>query len=405
MRVLVAFGTRPEAVKCFPVIEALRVRWPKDVTVCVTAQHRASLDQVLELVGIEPDFDLDLMRPAPTLTDITCDVLRGMGEVLDTVRPECVLVQGDTTTAMGTALAALYRMIPVAHIEAGLRTHDILSPWPEEANRRIISVLSSVHFAPTSQARENLLKENVFPERIHVTGNTIIDALHAIERRLDMAGNLDPSVAEVVDRANAAGERLVLVTAHRRENWGEGIRSICDVARRLAARTDVHVVVPVHPNPNVHVPIHQELSEVPGVSLLRPLDYLSFVDLMRRSWLILTDSGGVQEEAPALGKPVLVLRKETERPEGVAAGAAALVGVEPSHVVREAERLLDDEAAFQAMSRPRNIYGDGKAAHRIATILTTQPLHRELTNQQFRTPRNRPPGSSPEPSRFQTGQV
>jgi UDP-N-acetylglucosamine 2-epimerase (non-hydrolysing) len=369
MRVLVVIGTRPEAIKCFPVVDALRRRAGLEVIVCATAQHRHILDQVMRLVGLKADFDLSLMRAEPTLTDITGDVLRGLGAVLKKTRPSRVLVQGDTTTTMATALAAFYQQIPLGHIEAGLRTGSLRSPWPEEANRRIVGALADLHFAPTQQARTNLLKENVPPDRVHVTGNTAIDALLTIKRRLEAKDHTSHAIKEMIAEARAHNRRLILITAHRRENWGEGIRQICSVARGLARRRDVQIVIPVHPNPNVRGPIFQELLGRDGISLLKPLDYLSFVDLMRRCHLILTDSGGVQEEAPALAKPVLVLRDTTERPEGVATGAARLVGVAPERVIAEAERLLDHEDEYRSMSQARNPYGDGNAANRIAAIV------------------------------------
>ena len=368
MKVLVVFGTRPEAVKCFPVVEALRQRQGIKVVVCVTAQHRRILDQVLDLVDLVPDYDLELMRAVPTLTDITCDVLQHLGAVLDAERPDLLLVQGDTTTAMAAALASFYRKIPIGHIEAGLRTGDMYSPWPEEANRRLVSVLGNIHFAPTPTARDNLLKEHVPASAIHVTGNTVIDALHGITLRLKTLPAF-PQTEKILAKAHRENKRVVLITAHRRENWGDGLREICSIARRLASRGDVHVVYPVHPNPNVRKPVHEALFGHPDISLLEPLCYLAFVDLMSRCHLILTDSGGIQEEAPALGKPVLVLRDTTERPEGIASGSARLVGRDPDFVVAEAERLLDDEASYQLMSRAQHPYGDGHAASRIADLV------------------------------------
>ncbi len=371
MRVLVLIGTRPEAVKCFPVVEALKRHGGFEAVVCVSAQHRHILDQTLRLVGLVPDYDLELMRAAPTLTDITCDVLRRFGDVLEKVQPDRVLVQGDTTTAIAGTLSAFYHHIPVGHIEAGLRTRNLLSPWPEEGNRRIISVFADLHFAPTEEARANLIAENVRSEDIHVTGNTAIDALFAITRRLELAGETNPAIEPVISELRAGGKRLVLMTAHRRENWGEGIENVCQIALRLAARGDVHIALPVHPNPNVSRPVHQALAGQSGVSLLEPLDYLAFIDLMRRAHIILTDSGGVQEEAPSLDKPVLVLRDTTERPEGIAAGTARLVGLDPARVIAEAVRLLDDQAEYRIMSQARNPYGDGNAADRIAAIIAS----------------------------------
>lgn len=369
MKILVVFGTRPEAIKCFPVVEELRRRRRVQVIACTTAQHRHILDQVMQLVGLVPDIDLHLMRDKPTLTDITTDVLHRIGEVLDKERPDRVLVQGDTTTAMATAMAAFYRGIPVGHIEAGLRTDTILSPWPEEANRRIVSVIADMHFAPTTVARDNLLRENVNPGAIYLTGNTVIDALHAVRDRLARAEVSPlpdhPGLRAALDQ----GRRLILMTAHRRENWGDGIDAICRAARALAERGDVVVALPVHPNPRVSVPVRAALGDHPAICLLDPLDYAEFVAMLGRAEIVLTDSGGVQEEAPALGKPVLVLRDTTERPEGVAAGCARLIGLDSGRIVAEATRLLDDPAAYRAMSKVANPYGDGTASRQIADAI------------------------------------
>jgi UDP-N-acetylglucosamine 2-epimerase (non-hydrolysing) len=363
-------------VKCFPVVEALRKHTALEVVICVSAQHREILYQTMDLVGLKADFDLKVMRALPTLTDITCDVLQGIANVLKKVKPSRVLVQGDTTTTMAAALSAFYHHIPVGHIEAGLRTGDMLAPWPEEANRRIVDLVSDLHFAPTQAAAANLIAENVPRERIHVTGNTAIDALLAIRDSLEVTRYTSPSIKPVISELGTSGKKLILITAHRRENWGDGIRQICRAALCLASRGDVQIAIPVHPNPNVREPIYQALSGHSAISLLEPLDYLSFVDLMRRSHIVLTDSGGVQEEAPALGKPVLVLRNTTERPEGVEAGAARLVGLDSGRIVCAAERLLDNEAEFRSMSQVRNPFGDGKAALRIAQIIagTAQPI-------------------------------
>jgi UDP-N-acetylglucosamine 2-epimerase (non-hydrolysing) len=369
MKILVAFGTRPEAIKCFPVIEALRARPGVKVVACVTAQHRHILDQVLEQVGIKPEIDLNLMREKPTLTDITVDVTVKMGEVLAAERPDRVIVQGDTTTAMATALAAFYHGIPVGHVEAGLRTHDILSPWPEEANRRIVGVLADMHFVPTEFARENLLRENVDPSRIYLTGNTVIDALHSVLGQLRQSGYRISADSPRLAALMESDKRLLLMTAHRRENWGEGIAAICDAALRLVARGDVFLALPVHPNPKVSGPIRAALGDHPDICLLEPLGYADFVLMLDRAAIVLTDSGGVQEEAPALGKPVLVMRETTERPEGVAAGSARLVGLNPDVIVAEATKLLDDPKEYAAMSEVRNPYGDGTAAQKIADAI------------------------------------
>lgn len=366
MKVLVAFGTRPEAIKCFPVIEALRAEPDVSVVACTTAQHRHILDQVLESVGMTPDIDLNLMRDKPSLTDISVDVLNRMGEVLAAERPDRVIVQGDTTTAMTTALSAFYHGIRVGHVEAGLRTNNILSPWPEEANRKIISTLADLHFAPTELARDNLLRENVDPSTIHVTGNTVIDALHSVRRRLQEKNyrvNVDePRLQDALE----GGKRLILMTAHRRENWGDGIAAICSAALRLVARGDTFIVFPVHPNPKVREMVREMLGNHPDIFLLEPLAYADFVLMLDRASIVLTDSGGVQEEAPALGKPVLIMRDTTERPEGVSAGCAKLVGLGANDIVGQTNKLLDDPVAYDAMSQVQNPYGDGTAAKQIA---------------------------------------
>lgn len=366
MKILIVFGTRPEAVKCFPVVQELRKRNGTEVKVCVTAQHRGILDQVLGPLGLQPDYDLNLMRPSPSLTDITTDVLSAIGDVLDTEKPDRVLVQGDTTTTMATALAAYYRQIPVGHVEAGLRSGDNYSPWPEEINRKVVGAIADMHFAPTDLARQNLLKENVPENKIRVTGNTVIDALFEIKRRLNGLKTFHPALQPVAEATQGGNKRLIMVTSHRRENWGKGLRNICAALLKLADRGDVQIVYPVHPNPKVRDVVQDMLGKHPNVSLIEPLDYLPFVELMCRSHLILTDSGGVQEEAPALGKPVLILRNTTERPEGIESGNALLVGVDTKLIVAQAERLLDDEDAYRAMSQARNPYGDGKAARRIS---------------------------------------
>jgi UDP-N-acetylglucosamine 2-epimerase (non-hydrolysing) len=369
MKILVAFGTRPEAIKCFPVIAELKSRPDVTVVTCVTAQHRHILDQVLQQVQLTPDIDLNLMREKPTLTDITADVTVKMSEVLAAERPDLVLVQGDTTTAMAASLAAFYNGIAVGHIEAGLRTNDILSPWPEEANRRIISVLAELHFVPTEFSRENLLRENVDKAKVYLTGNTVIDALRSILKQLHASGAKISLNSDPLSALMEGDKRLLLVTAHRRENWGEGIAAICDAALRLVARGDVFIVLPVHPNPRVSEPIRAALGNHPDICLLDPLGYADFVLILDRAAIVLTDSGGVQEEAPALGKPVLVLRDTTERPEGVASGNARLVGLNPDVIVAETMKLLDDQREYAAMSKVNNPYGDGTAAQKIADAI------------------------------------
>lgn len=358
------FGTRPEAIKLAPVIQEL-ARHAREFqpVVLVTAQHRQMLDQVLRVFDITPDYDLDVMRPGQSLADVTVGVLRGVERVLRRARPDMVMVQGDTTSALAAALAAFYERIPVGHVEAGLRTGDKYSPYPEEMNRRLVSGLADLHFAPTRTARDNLLREGVPRGRIRVTGNTVVDALRAI--RASKAKWRVP----VLDRI-APGQRVVLVTAHRRENFGPGFERICRALRMIVERNpDVAVVYPVHLNPNVRKPARAILGRVPRVYLVAPLEYLPFVRLMERAYVILTDSGGIQEEAPALGKPVLVMRDVTERPEAVAAGTARLVGTETEVIVSATERLLRSAAAYRKMARARNPFGDGLASRRIAAAL------------------------------------
>jgi len=348
-----------------PVIQALHGRRAEfETKVCVTAQHRQMLDQVLNLFGIAPDYDLNLMRSNQTLTDVTTRVLTGIGGVLESWRPDLLFVQGDTTTTLASSLAAFYAKVPVAHVEAGLRTGDMYAPWPEEMNRKLTSAIACMHFAPTAKAQANLLAEGIAAERIDVTGNTVIDALHWVVAKLRADARSANPFGGMFDFLQS-DRRLVLVTGHRRENFGPGFENICLALRALAERDDVQIVYPVHLNPNVREPVGRILSNVPAVRLLEPLDYLPFVYLMDRAYLIITDSGGVQEEAPSLGKPVLVMRDATERPEAVDAGTVRLVGTDQDRIVREAERLLDSPEDYQAMARAHNPYGDGKAAARI----------------------------------------
>jgi UDP-N-acetylglucosamine 2-epimerase (non-hydrolysing) len=355
--VLSVFGTRPEAIKMAPVLKALSGVAGLRSLVCVTAQHREMLDQVLSLFSIRPDADLDLMREGQTLTEVTTRALTTLEPYLARERPDLLLVQGDTTTTMAASLAAFYARVPVGHVEAGLRTGDPDYPWPEEVNRRITSVVTTHHFAPTERARQNLLAEGVAGEAIIVTGNTVIDALLAV------TGQKPPRAPGLPLR----GKRMILVTAHRRENFGPPFLEILGAIRDLATRyPDLDLVYPVHPNPNVDGPARKELAGVPGVHLLAPLEYKPFADLMNAAYLILTDSGGIQEEAPSLGKPVLVLRDETERPEAVEAGTVRLVGPHREAIVRIASELLDSSEAYARMARAVNPYGDGKAAGRIA---------------------------------------
>lgn len=364
MKLLIVFGTRPEAIKMAPLVKALQTSPQLDVKVCVTAQHRQMLDQVLQLFDIQPEFDLDLMRPGQTLTQLTCNILHGMDGVLASDQPDWVLVHGDTSTTMATSLAAYYRQIGVAHVEAGLRTHNLYSPWPEEANRQITGRLTGLHFAPTEEARKNLLREGVGPGNIHVTGNTVIDALLSVSQRIDNDNALNAELAAYFPYLDA-GKRLILVTGHRRENFGDGFEAMCNALKDIAAEPDVQVVYPVHLNPQVQEPVRRILGGATNVHLIDPLDYLPFVYLMKRSHIILTDSGGIQEEAPSLGKPVLVMRDTTERPEAVTAGTVKLVGTDRQRIVSETHRLLNDEAAYQQMAFAHNPYGDGKACQHI----------------------------------------
>lgn len=355
-RILVAVGTRPEAVKMAPVVHALKAQPWADVRVLATAQHRQMLDQIHAFFGIAPDLDLDLMRKNQSLADLTARMVAALDPVLADERPDLVLAQGDTTTVMVTALASFYRKVPFAHVEAGLRTGDVHNPFPEEMNRVLVGRMASLHFAPTQGSADNLANEGL-RENVHVTGNTVIDALLWAAERVDTKP-FEP----------APGKRLVLVTAHRRENFGAPFESVCAALRAVADRGDVQLLYPVHPNPNVHDTAHRVLGDHPAIRLTAPLDYPDMVAAMRACDLILTDSGGVQEEAPSLGKPVLVLRTTTERPEGVTAGAAKLVGTDRDAITSEANRLLDDRGAYDAMAKVENPYGDGTASRRIAEL-------------------------------------
>jgi UDP-N-acetylglucosamine 2-epimerase (non-hydrolysing) len=363
MRVLTVFGTRPEAIKMAPVVKALAAAEQIEARVCVTAQHREMLDQVLDLFRIVPDYDLNLMKPGQDLTDITANVLHGLKPVLAEFAPDLVLVHGDTTTTLAASLAAYYQRIPVGHVEAGLRTGNILSPWPEEVNRRVAGAITRLHFAPTERSRQNLLAESVPAEHIHVTGNTVIDALQEVAARIESDPVLAGDLAQRLPFDTA--RRMILVTGHRRESFGGGFERICGALRRIAQRPEVDIVYPVHLNPNVKGPVKALLSDLPNVHLIEPQDYLPFVYLMHRSTLILTDSGGVQEEAPSLGKPVLVMRDTTERPEAVDAGTVRLVGTDEDLIVSSVDELLDNQAAYDAMSFAHNPYGDGLAARHI----------------------------------------
>ena len=367
LKILTVFGTRPEAIKLFPLVHRLARDDRFIGRVCISAQHREMLDQVLDIAGIVPDHDLDLMTPGQTLDALTARALVEIGKVLDLEQPDWVVVQGDTTTVMAGAIAAYYRKIPVCHVEAGLRSGDIHHPWPEEVNRRVVGSFAALHCAPTTTARDALLRENVDPATVHVTGNTVIDALQWVTARVGDSPALADGLRALEERF--AGRRIIGVTSHRRENFGEGMQAIAKAVKSIASRQDVAVIFPVHLNPQVRAVMKAELAGLDNVALLEPLDYPQFARLLDISHLMLTDSGGVQEEAPALGKPVLVMRETTERPEGITAGTARLVGTDADRIVRETNRLLDDPAAYAAMAQAHNPFGDGHAAERIADLL------------------------------------
>lgn len=362
-KILLVFGTRPEAIKMAPVYRVLKATAGLGVRVAVTAQHREMLDQVLRLFGIEPEYDLNVMKPGQGLTEITAAVLAGLKPVLEEYAPDLLLVHGDTTTTLSASLAAYYQQIPVGHVEAGLRTGNIYSPWPEEINRKVTGAIAQLHFAPTEKAASNLKSEAVPAVRISITGNTVIDALLEVVERL--GNDAQQGVAFDAEFGVDPAKRLILVTGHRRESFGGGFERICSALATIAQREDVQIIYPVHLNPNVRVPVETRLGALERVRLIPPQDYLPFVHLMRRADIILTDSGGVQEEAPSLGKPVLVMRDTTERPEAVDAGTVKLVGTDAGLIVRETSKLLDDQAAYDEMSRAHNPYGDGLASRRI----------------------------------------
>lgn len=372
VKTLCAFGTRPEAIKMAPLALALQADERFDARVCVTGQHREMLDQVLDLFALVPDYDLAVMRPGQDLTDVTAAILQGMRDILSEVKPDIVLVHGDTATTFAVTLAAYYQQIPVGHVEAGLRTGNIYSPWPEEANRKLTGALAELHFAPTERSQENLLAEGVSRDKVHVTGNTVVDALLDVVAKLEDNDSYQKQFGEHFDFLDS-DRKLILVTGHRRESFGEGFERICRALHDTAAQhPEVQIVYPVHLNPNVREPVNRLLSDVDNVHLIEPLDYLPFVYLMNRSHIILTDSGGIQEEAPSLGKPVLVMRETTERPEAVQAGTVKLVGTDVARIVGELDTLLTDKQAYEAMSYAHNPYGDGKACARILDILATQ---------------------------------
>ena len=369
MKTLCVFGTRPEAIKMAPLVLALASDDRFDAKVCVTGQHREMLDQVLDLFAIQPDFDLNIMKPGQDLTDVSTAIMQGLKNVFTDFKPDVVLVHGDTATTFAASLAAYYHQIPVAHVEAGLRTGNLYSPWPEEGNRKLTGALANLHFAPTETSQANLLREGVNPENIVVTGNTVIDALLGVIARLDQDQVLNEAAAAPSAFLNP-GRKLILVTGHRRESFGDGFERICQALMEVAQQhPEVDIVYPVHLNPNVREPVNRLLTGIGNVHLIEPLDYLPFVYMMSRSHIILTDSGGIQEEAPSLGKPVLVMRDTTERPEAVAAGTVKLVGTETANIVRELNRLLSDPVAYRTMSVAHNPYGDGKACQRILETL------------------------------------
>ena len=380
-KVMLVFGTRPEAIKMAPLVKEFQKHPDKfETIVCVTGQHRQMLDQVLDIFDITPDYDLNIMKHGQDLYDITARVLLGMRDVLSEVKPDVVLVHGDTTTSTAAALASFYQQIPVGHVEAGLRTHNIYSPWPEEINRQITGRIATYNFAPTILSRENLVKENVAEEKIIVTGNSVIDALYIVvdkiknNRKLDAELNADLKKAGYDVSRLKEGKKLVLITGHRRENFGEGFISMCKAIKALTERyPDVDFVYPMHLNPNVRKPIHEvfgeKLAGLNNIFFIEPLEYLSFVYLMEKSNIVLTDSGGIQEEAPGLGKPVLVMRDTTERPEALEAGTVKLVGTNYERIIKEVSTLLDDLSYYNKMSQAQNPYGDGNACKRIVDII------------------------------------
>jgi UDP-N-acetylglucosamine 2-epimerase (non-hydrolysing) len=363
-RILIIFGTRPEAIKMAPVVKAFQSDMRFETKVCVTAQHRGMLDQVLELFAIKPDYDLDIMKQNQGLTGITCSILMGLEPILQEFSPDRILVHGDTSTTFAASLAAYYQKIPVGHVEAGLRTHNIYSPWPEEANRKLTAVLTDLHFAPTSASRDNLLQENITEKNIIVTGNTVIDALQHVQESIQNNTELRSQLASQFPFIDTK-KKIVLVTGHRRESFGNGFENICQALRELALRDDIQIIYPVHLNPHVREPVNRLLKDIEHVHLIEPQDYLPFVYLMSIAHIILTDSGGVQEEAPSLGKPVLVMRDTTERPEAVVAGTVKLVGADKTKIIQNVSLLLDDQDEYLKMSFAHNPYGDGQASQRI----------------------------------------
>lgn len=371
-KVLLVFGTRPEAIKMAPLVKAFQKELSIESKVCVTAQHREMLDQVLDMFDIKPDYDLNIMKQGQDLYDITSDVLLGMKEVLSDFKPDVVLVHGDTTTSSVASLSAFYQQIKVGHVEAGLRTHDIYSPFPEEVNRQITGILASYHFAPTSTSRDNLLRENKEEKNIIVTGNTGIDALFLTLEKIQKDEVLKTKIVNLINSRYKLikDKRIILVTGHRRENFGKGFINICQALKMIAVNNpDIDIVYPVHLNPNVQKPVKEILSNTPNVYLIEPLQYESFIYMMHQSYFIITDSGGIQEEAPSLGKPVLVMRDATERPEAVDAGTVKLVGTNKDMIVKEAQKLLDGLMDYEKMKKAHNPYGDGKACEKIVEFI------------------------------------
>jgi UDP-N-acetylglucosamine 2-epimerase (non-hydrolysing) len=371
-KVLLVFGTRPEAIKMAPLVKAFEKEKNIISKVCVTAQHREMLDQVLDMFDIKPDYDLNIMKAGQDLFDVTTNVLLGLKDVLNDFNPDVVLVHGDTTTTSASSLAAFYNKIKVGHVEAGLRTGDIYSPWPEEANRQITGVLANYHFAPTTTSENNLLKENKNPNDIIVTGNTVVDALFLALDKIEKDDNLKSKIVDTINSQYKLqdNKEIILVTGHRRENFGQGFVNICEALKTLAINNpDIDIVYPVHLNPNVQKPVKEILSNTSNVYLIEPLQYEQFIYMMNKSYFIITDSGGVQEEAPSLGKPVLVMRDTTERPEAVEAGTVKLVGTNRESIIKEAQKLLDNKEEYEKMSKAHNPYGDGKACERIVEFI------------------------------------
>ncbi|MBD3796823.1 MAG: UDP-N-acetylglucosamine 2-epimerase (non-hydrolyzing) [Campylobacterales bacterium] len=377
-KILIVFGTRPEAIKMAPLVKAFEKESDIISRVCVTAQHREMLDQVLELFDIKPDYDLNLMKPGQDLYDITSNVLLGMKSVLHDFKPDIVLVHGDTTTTSAASLAAFYQQIKVGHVEAGLRTYDIYSPFPEEVNRQITGVLASYHFAPTTTSRDNLLRENKDEKNIIITGNTVIDALFLALGKIKHDKDLESTIKNQISNLNYEikdDKKIILVTGHRRENHGQGFINICEALKTIALNNpEIDIVYPVHLNPNVQKPVKEMLSNISNVYLIEPLQYEQFIYLMDKSYFIITDSGGVQEEAPSLGKPVLVMRDTTERPEAVEAGTVKLVGTDTATIIKEAQKLLDDKIEYEKMSKAHNPYGDGKACRKIVDFIKVRTV-------------------------------